>query len=234
MGYPSAIYLFAQQVERHKRKMKIERVVYYAENCSAEEKAYIERIFACKVDSYYGHTERAVFAELDDGICKFNDFYGYTELLPTENENEFRVVCTGFLSRKMPLIRYATDDVVNRDGEGNLHLVGHKRSEIYLISKNGQKIFKGAMTLHLGELKKIQRYQYVQDKVGKAELHLIVDEELAADDVSAVQTYIDKRCEGLLDVEIKIVDELQLTSRGKCNWAVNRIKTDCNNRRNAR
>lgn len=128
MGYPSAIYLFAQMLEKSGRKLNIEHVVYYAENCSPEEKQYIEKVMRCPVDSYYGHTERACFAEIFDSGCVFNDYYGYTELIPTGTENEYRIVCTGFLSKKMPLIRYATDDVVYKDNDGAMHLVGHKRS----------------------------------------------------------------------------------------------------------
>lgn len=154
----------------------------------------------------------------------FNDYYGLTELLPTENENEFRIVCTGFLSKKMPLIRYATDDVVQIDGKGAMTLVGHKRSEVHLISKNGQKVFKGAMTLHVEELKKIKRYQYVQTEAGKAELCIVQDTPMTEEEINRVKDYIQRRCEGLLDVEIKFVDEVQLTSRGKYQWAVCRIK----------
>ena len=89
MGYPSAIYLFAQMLEKSNKKLNIKHVVYYAENCSPEEKKYIEKVFGCPVDSYYGHTERACFAEIYDSGCFFNDFYGYTELLPTEIEIEY-------------------------------------------------------------------------------------------------------------------------------------------------
>lgn len=224
MGYPSAIYLFAQILEKSGRKLNIDHVVYYAENCSTEEKHYIERVLGCPVDSYYGHTERACFAEIYDTGCVFNDYYGYTELLPTGNENEYRIVCTGFLSRKMPLIRYATDDVVCKNKDGSLYLVGHKRSEIHLISKNGQKIFKGAMTLHIEELKKIRRYQYVQNEPGKAELQIVQDEPLTKEELVKVNEYIQRRCEGLLDITIRMVDEVQLTSRGKYNWAVNNIR----------
>ena len=224
MGYPSAIYLFAQMLEKAGKKMRFDHVVYYAENCSPEEKAYIERVLGCPVDSYYGHTERACFAEIRKEGCVFNDYYGLTELLPTENENEFRIVCTGFLSKKMPLIRYATDDVVQIDGKGAMTLVGHKRSEVHLISKNGQKVFKGAMTLHVEELKKIKRYQYVQTEAGKAELCIVQDTPMTGEEINRVKDYIQRRCEGLLDVEIKFVDEVQLTSRGKYQWAVCRIK----------
>jgi len=124
----------------------------------------------------------------------------------------------------MPLIRYATDDVVYKDNDGAMHLVGHKRSEIHLVSKNGQKIFKGAMTLHVEELKKIRRYQYVQNEPGKAELQIVQDEPMTKDELARVNQYIQRRCEGLLDVTIRMVDEVQLTSRGKYNWAVNNLK----------
>jgi len=225
MGYPSAIYLFAQLLEKSGRKLKIEHVVYYAENCSPEEKVYIEKVLGCPVDSYYGHTERACFAEIYDSGCVFNDYYGLTELIPTDTPNEYRIVCTGFLSRKMPLIRYATDDVVQIDDQGHKKLVGHKRSEVHLLSKNGQKIFKGAMTLHVEELKKIRRYQYVQDEPGKAELRIVLDAPMSEQEIDNVKKYISRRCEGLLDIEIKFVDELQLTLRGKYNWAVNNIRS---------
>lgn len=224
MGYPSAIYLFAQMAEANSKKLKFDHVVYYAENCSLEEKDYIERVFNCKVDSYYGHTERACFAEISEDGCKFNDFYGYTELIPTDQPNEYRIVCTGFLRKKMPLIRYATDDVVHILPDGKMVLVGHKRSEIHLISKNGQHVFKGAMTLHIEELKKIKRYQYIQNEKGKVQLCVVENEPLTKDELKIIQNYISRRCEGLLDVEIKVVDELILTTRGKFNWAVCNIK----------
>lgn len=223
MGYPSAIFLFAQMLERSGRRMVFEHVVYYAENCSKEEKDYIERVLDCPVDSYYGHTERACFAEIKPDGCTFNDYYGLTELIPTEQTDEFRIVCTGFMSRKMPLIRYATDDVVQRQPNGNLMLIGHKRSEIFLLSKNQQKIFKGALTLHIEELKKIKRFQFVQNEAGKAQLNIIPIESLSQQEIANILNYINRRCEGLLDVEIKFVDKIQLSSRGKYNWAVNNI-----------
>ena len=222
MGYPSAIYLFAQMAEKRNRVVRVEHIVYYAENCSPEEKGYIEKVFQCPVDSYYGHTERACFAEIYDNNCKFNGYYGYTELIPTGQDNEYRIVCTGFLSHKMPLIRYATDDVVYINSvDRTMRLVGHKRSEIHLSGKNGQKIFKGALTLHIEELKKIKRYQYVQNEIGKADLCIVEDERLTQQELDTVKKYINRRCEGLLDVNIKIVEEVKLTTRGKFNWAVN-------------
>ena len=220
-GYPSAIVLFVKMLEKYGRKMHFDHVVYFSENCSYEDRVYIEEKLGCGVDSYYGHTERSCFAEIKNGKCTFNDYYGLTELLPTDDPNEYRIVCTGFMSKKMPLIRYATDDVVRIQDDGSMELIGHRRSEVYLISKNGQKIFKGAMTLHIEELKKVKRYQYYQDKIGEAELRIMLDSPMTDSEIETVRNYIERRCEGLLDVKIVFVDEVKLSSRGKYIWAIN-------------
>ena len=80
------------------------------------------------------------------------------------------------------------------------------------------------MTLHVEELKKIKRYQYVQTEPGKADLCIVQETPLTEEEIRRVREYITRRCEGLLDVEMKFVDEVQLSTRGKYQWAVNRIK----------
>lgn len=153
-GYPSAIFQLVQMMEREGLTLPIEHVFYYAENYELEKRDFVDSYLRCTSSSDYGHTEHAVKAEVGDDFVHFNDLYGYTELLPTEEPGEYRVVATGFTSRKMPLIRYATDDVVAVDSDGTRRLIGHKRSDVFLTAKNGARIFKGAMTLHVPELKK--------------------------------------------------------------------------------
>lgn len=220
MGYPSAISQLAKRVRSRGIDLQFEHIVYYAENYSEEDKALAADTFGCKVDSYYGHTERAVFAELVDGACVFNDAYGYTELIPTGEPNEYRVACTGFISRKMPLIRYATDDHIIVGEDGKQHLVGHKRSDTYLVAKNGNRVFKGAMTLHVPELSAIERYQYYQNEPGRATLRLMAIRELSDSEMRHLEEYLRRRTEGLLDIEVEYVEEIELTARGKERWAV--------------
>ena len=219
-GYPSAIYTFARLLNKAGRKMRFKEAVFYAENFSEDERVYIEKTFKCESCSYYGHTERAVFAELEKGQWVFQDSYGFTELVSTENQGESRIVCTGFLNKKMPLIRYATDDVIEVDEQGKCKLVGHKRSDVYLVAKNGAPIFKGAMTLHLAELSDITRYQYYQTEPGKALLRLMSNQPLSTTEKNKVLSYLKRRTEGLLDIEIVQVDNIELTARGKERWAI--------------
>lgn len=224
MGYPSCIILLAQQVRKYNRCLNIKHVVYTSENCSESDKRLIEETFKCGVDSYYGHTERSVFAEIHDTECEFSKYYGYTELIPSDNPNEFRIACTGFLNKKMPLIRYLTDDVVEIDNKGKMHLVGHRKSEVCLIGKNGQKIFKGALTLHVEALRKIKCYQFVQDEMGKAKLNIVPEIPLSDKEKADIQRYLDVRCENIIDIEIIEVKEIQLTNRGKFKWAINNLQ----------
>lgn len=218
--YASAISYFAKMCKKHKKTLKLKGVVFTSENWTQDDIEIVRDTFQCKVVSTYGHTERAVFGYIVDGKCTFDKLYGYTELLPTDIKDEYQIACTGFISHKMPLIRYVTDDVVQIQTDGSFKLIGHRKSEVKLIGKNGVPIFKGAMTLHMSETQKVRTYQYVQNEIGKAELHIVQEEELTNKELKNIENYISQRCEGLLDVEIKIVHEVQHTPRGKYIWAI--------------
>lgn len=219
-GYPSAVFQLVQMMEREGLRLPVEHVFYYAENYESDKRDFVDSYLGCTSSSDYGHTEHAVKAEVGDDFVRFNDLYGYTELVPTETAGEFRIVATGFTSRKMPLLRYATDDVVEVSPDGTRRLLGHKRSDVFLKARNGAKVFKGAMTLHVPELKKIKGYQYRQTEPGRAVLCLVTMEPLTKDDEANVLRYLKTRTEGMIDVHIEYVDELKTTTRGKALWAV--------------
>lgn len=147
-GYPSAIQIFAQLANKYKKELKLKIVEFYAENYTDEIKEYVEKTFSCKAVATYGHTERAIFGELYENGYQFNGLYGYTELVPIESDAEhllYQIICTGFNSKKMPLIRYATDDAVYFDENGNMFVQGHTTSEARVIGKNGARIYKGTL-----------------------------------------------------------------------------------------
>lgn len=221
-GYPSAIYLFSQLVRKNKKETNFKLVEFYAENYTDEIKKYVEDTLQCVVTATYGHTERQVFAELYEGGYEFNSLYGYTELIPLEDddgETVYQIICTGFNSRKMPLIRYVTDDVV-KFGESGMQILGHTTSEAKVIGKNGARIYKGTLAPHIQPFKKVKLYQFVQHEKGKVFLDLILEEPFTESDFECLNAYYNRKCEGILDIEIRIVDELIMGKRGKYNWLV--------------
>ncbi len=221
-GYPSAIFLLAQLVRKNNKSLCPRLIQFYAENFTDEIRQYVEETFKCKTVATYGHTERQVFGELYGNSYVFNGLYGYVELVPLNNEDrnkEYQIVCTGFNSRKMPLIRYTTDDVVTIDGE-ELHIVGHTTSEAKVIGKNGAQIYKGTLSPHSKPFSKVRLYQYVQYEKGKVYLDVILDEPFTQRDYEELYVYYKRKCEGLLDVEIRTVSEVQLNKRGKYSWLI--------------
>lgn len=225
-GYPSALFLLAQLAKKNNKSLDLKIVQFYAENYTDEIKKTLEETFNCPAVATYGHTERQVFGELYGDEYKFNGLYGYTELVPIpdeENRNVYKIVCTGFNSRKMPLIRYATDDAVIIDEKG-IHIMGHTTSEAKVIGKNGARIYKGTLSPHSRPFSKVKLYQYVQHEPGKVFLDLILDEPFTQEDFDELNAYYERKCEGLLDVEIRIVKELKLNKRGKYSWLVSDLK----------
>ena len=228
-GYPSAILIFAQLVNKYHKKLKLRLVEFYAENYTEEIKKYVEDTFSCTAVATYGHTERAVFGELYEDGYRFNGLYGYTELVPTESDGEhelYRIVCTGFNGKKMPMIRYATDDAVYFDKDGRMFVHGHTTSQARVIGKNGARIYKGTLSPHVEQFQKVKLYQYVQHEPGKVFLDLVLEQPLTEDDLTALNAYYERKCEGLLEVEIRIVDEIKLNKRGKYSWLISDLGED--------
>ncbi len=226
-GYPSAIQILAQLANRHHKKLKLKLVEFYAENFTDEIKEYVENTFSCTAVATYGHTERAVFGELYEGGYRFNGLYGYTELIPIETEGKeqiYRIVCTGFNSRKMPLIRYVTDDTAYFDQDGKMQIQGHTTSEARVIGRNGARIYKGTIAPHIQQFEKVKLYQFVQYEEGRVYLDLVLEKPLTEEDRAAINAYYERKCEGLLDVQIREVKEVALNKRGKYQWLISHLK----------
>jgi phenylacetate-CoA ligase len=212
-GYVSAIYNFCRILERNKVDLtvKIKGVFFISENVDPSEKEYIESFFKCKSLAFYGHSERAVFAQEINNSYTFSNLYGYTEL--HNLESNLRIVCTGFLNRKMPLIRYLTDDyVINNSSKMNI--IGHWDKEL-MIGKSDEKIAMSFINFHTDVFKKIRTFQFEQFERGKVILKIVKDDEITKDDLKLMKIALNKKLLNILDIEIKIVPEIQLTSMGK-------------------
>lgn len=222
-GYPSAINVFCDLVRKNDKKIDLKFVLFYGESSTVEDFEKVEQCFGCRAITYYGHTERCAFLEKHENGYQVNRLYGYTELLPTEDPKSFRIVSTGFLSKKMPFIRYATDDYVVVDDLGRMDVRGHTYSEVKAIAKNGARIYKGTISPHSKPFEKVRLYQYVQDKPGHVFLDAVMDEPFTNEDLAELNAYFARKCEGLLDIEIRQVERLKTNKRGKYQWLIDEI-----------
>lgn len=213
-GYQSAIYSFCKVLKANKIKLSvnIKGVFLISETMEEAKRIFIEEYFNCKSLAFYGHTERSVFAEEGiDRLYRFNESYGFTEI-ETDNESN-RIICTGFLNKKMPIIRYATDDMAQIEKDG-FQIYGHRQKEV-LIGKHEEEMSFATLEFNDEIFARIRSYQYVQREKGKFTFNIIPEDSISDEDIKLIKKILDNTLGNAFDYTIEVVNEVTLSSRGK-------------------
>ena len=96
-GYPSSLILFARLLKKIglNKKMRLKGVLAISESLFDYQRDEIEQIFNCPVFTFYGHTERLLFAgdAPESRELSLDPRYGYAELKGSE------LVGTGFINK---------------------------------------------------------------------------------------------------------------------------------------
>jgi phenylacetate-CoA ligase len=226
-GYLSVIWYFAKLLEEYDIKLPtdLKGIFLMSENIDFEQRSFIEQFFRVKSFTHYGHSERCVLAEGITGNCyKFDPYYGFTEQIHIEN-NTYSIVATGFLNYKMPFIRYLTDDICSPVNQ--LYTIDGKRSSVTgLYGHNDEFLSGAAFDLNKEIHRNITSYQFVQKEKGKADLLIIVNRNFRMSEMELIKKDIEYDTKGIIDIDIKIVEHLILTPRGKYQMYVSNIQSN--------
>lgn len=233
-GYPSALEIFARIVEGMglSVKFKLKGVLAISESLFDNQKKLIEKVFGCPVFSFYGHTERLIFASNAPNSPGFypDPRYGFTELLNGE------LVGTGFINLATPLLRYRTGDnavmseLDGKSGEYGLFqcdridkLEGRWRQEL-MVGKTGALISVTALNMHSDIFANVERFQFYQDTPGVVELRLVpLNGFVESRDAEAIRKgFFDKVGEEL-GLVIKVVGGVELTPRQKQLFLIQKL-----------
>lgn len=220
-GYPSAIYSFCKFIKQENINIqkKFKAVFLISENLYSFQEKVIKEVLGCPIGIFYGHSERAVFAECgEEGYC-FNSAYGVTEI-----SNEGEPIVTGFINRKTPLVRYKVDDLVKHKGNGVYEIVGHHESDI-LYGINGEEISMAAVNFHDGTFAKVEAYQFIQNAYGKCELHIKVMEDFSEQEMLSIKKAVQNKLGKALVCYISIVSDLILSNRGKYKMVIQNMES---------
>ena len=221
-GYPSAVANFCRLLEGSDRQLrkKIKAVFFISENVEPETSEYVSRVLGCGCHAFYGHSERAVFAENCDAGYVFDPLYGFTEVV---EHNEGNIVCTGFLNRRMPLVRYAVDDNAKDNGDGTFSITGHHEG-VELLGRNGERITQTALNFHDGTFDDVPGgYQIVQDSVGLAECRLRPARELSGEEVAAIVHSLTSKTGDAIEWDVVQDKQFEFTRRGKVKLVVQHL-----------
>lgn len=241
-GYPSAISILANYVLRNEIPFpKISGVLAISENIYPEQRELIEKAFGTRLFSFYGMSEKVINApecELDTRYHCFPQ-YGITEVVdkngfPVDEGEQGELVGTGFLNYCMPFIRYRTGDFATLHTSAcgckrpNLllsDLKGRWMQEM-LIGKDGTLISMTAMNLHSDVFKNVHRYQFQQSLEGFVDILIVPSIAYNSADEQKVRTALFSKVGTNIVFNLKYVDGIPLTERGKGKLLVQKLKLD--------
>ena len=226
-GLPSAIYFFCKLIKLNNLKIgyPVDGIILQSENIYPYQSEAIKGVFNCEILTHYGHTERVVFGEqqLDEkGLCyRFNKLYGYTELA-----NDGRIISTGFINYKMPLIRYATDDYAELVAGDLYKIRGHREKTMY--GKHGELVSLASFTDTSAVFEKIEKYQFVQEELGHVLLRIVPAIGFTEQEYKKVHEFLNEKAQGIIDFSVQTVDDIEYKTRGKFDLLIQKLSETAN------
>ncbi len=226
-GYLSSIWYFAKLIKEFNADLNfnLKGIFLISENIDSEQRDFIEQFFNVKALAFYGHSERVVIAEETEPYkYSFDPYYGYTEKIPNK-DGEYSIVGTGFLNKTMPFIRYKTDDICIREDQF-YRIEGKRQSNIGLYGKNNEFLTGTGFILGIQVFKNIITYQFVQKEKGKADMYIVVNKDFHEEELKSIKKEIDFQTNSIIDIDIKVVDNLVFTERGKFQKYISYVEAE--------
>lgn len=210
-AYPSSAAILARHIldAGEAPPEGLRALLLSSETLRPDQRRLLSEAFRCRVYSWYGHAERAVFAaecEHGQGYHVYPE-YGAVELidehgevLPWEPGVRGEVVGTSLWNRAMPLIRYRTYDiatVAEKDCAcGRPHprwASVEGRIQEFLVGSGGRPISTTALNMHSDVFDRVSQMQFRQRTPGVVELHLVTREGFGPRDEGAIRAQVGRK-----------------------------------------
>jgi phenylacetate-CoA ligase len=240
-GFPSAIYILADYMNRNNIEPipSIKAILAASENIYSYQQILVEKIFACRVFSHYGHTEQAFLAAFCE---KGNDYhifwqYGYTELLDNKGKSVSKdgeageIVATSFNNFAMPLIRYKTMDIAENTLRTcscgrNYKLISSIKGRLQevLITTSGRYIPMVLIcTIHSDIMDKLYQFQFYQDDPAFCIFYAVKRAGFTESDGKKIYAELKNKIGYDIELRIKYVTEIPRTKSGKYQFLVQKL-----------
>lgn len=232
IGYPSSIFILATYMKDNRLEALKPKVVFTtAEMLFDHQREIIEKQFECPVIDQYGCTEMAFFAsQCKYGSMHLHPEHGYMEIVSKEyallpSGKVGNALCTGFVNKAMPLIRYEVGDMLAIVDSGCL--CGRVFPVITEIEGRVDDILTGSdgrPLLGMGNVFKgfggIYETQIVQTQEDTLQFNIVRSLEFSANAEKDLLHEIRKRAgEGMI-IKFNYVDEIRKNENGKFKMVV--------------
>jgi len=234
--YPSGIIALINNMKNNGLKLnyQVQGIFLISENFRVDDINYIEDYFKCKVSSFFGHSERLVFASLNTtkNSYQLNQYYGLTELINESKELiissniKGELVGTSFDNYAMPLIRYRTGDYTSYKNHDKqiINLIQGRWENEFISGKNGLQLITSSLSMSSDTFNNCMSFQFIQKKIGEVELLVIPKKDFNDIDRNQIIEALNKKTGYAINFTIKIVFSLRLTKRGKLKRLIKEIE----------
>ena len=236
-SYPSAIYTIASFMLEKGLKLRVppRAVVTSSETLLDYQRTAIEAALGCKVFDQYGNAEAVAFiAQCEHGSYHVNPEYGIVEIVDAAGRavphgEPGELVCTGFLSTAMPLVRYRIGDTARFASGGcacgrHFPLVAQIEGRVddIIITPEGNRV--GRLDPIFKGLAAIRETQIIQETVERIVMKIVPGQEFDRSMADRLVGELRKRVGERMTIDVEIVPEIPRTKAGKFRAVVSRLK----------
>jgi phenylacetate-CoA ligase len=215
---------------------QLKAIYLISENFTLAEINKIRSFFKCEVSSFFGHSERLIFAPLVQKSAnleyKIDNRYGYFELLDnkrqtiTTNGVIGELTGTSFDNMAMPLIRYRTNDFTSYSDYKNnkIDIIQGRWKGEFIVGKNDEELTLTALNMHSDILENINVFQFHQVEKGKVDILVVPKTSYRESDREKLYHAFNAKIGHALNLRVLEVQSPVLTSRGKLKKLIKEIK----------
>lgn len=236
IGYPSSLFQVARYIVREGLPFPAPKVVFTtAETLLAHQREVIARAFGAPVVDQYGCTEMVIFvAQCAHGGYHVHPEHGFLEILdeqgrPVPAGTPGSAVCTGFLNRAMPLLRYRLGDrLVAAEGTcpcGSAFplLAGIEgRLDDILVAADGRPLTR--LDPIFKTLRGIAETQIIQEERDLLVIRLVADSTFGDEDEASLVHELRKRAGADMRIRVEKVAEIPKDRNGKFRTVISRLR----------
>jgi phenylacetate-CoA ligase len=225
-GYPSSIKIFAEFCQTKGYTIPgLKFILTASEVLSEEDRSFIEKVFGVQMGNHYGLAEQIVmFGNCSESSILHNyNEYGYCELIPTDEENIFRIIGTNLHNDLMPLLRYDTGDLAyarqgvkcpcGRAGIQVEAIIG--RNDVLIKDSNGSALPTVNFYTMMQYYTTIKEWQFIINRTDDLVLTYTGKELGKIESEKLLRQLNDRLSNTKLNPEIKKVESLNKIAEGK-------------------
>jgi phenylacetate-CoA ligase len=237
-GYPSALFTLADFLLRTGRTMSCppKAVITSSEQCLPEYRQAIEKAFKTHVWDEYGQVEMGGVAfTCPCGKMHEKVDYSLMEFIPVREEDGLQVcelICTSFVNKAMPLIRYRVGDLALLDPSatcphgtpGRVIEQIYGRTAQFILCADGSRVSN--ISVMAKKCRNVKAIQAVQEEAEAVTLRIVRQPEFEREkDEAIILREFRKKLgeESRIRIRIEYVERIELTKSGKFLSIVNRM-----------